>query len=289
MAFTEKQEKTIVDLYINGQSTVKIGKLYNISPSSINWVLKKNSIKLRSNKENSKKYSCDERFFENIDNEKKAYWLGFMYADGYVSSRKDGKLVGISVTKKDKNHLEKFLNDIKGNHHINTYKQSNGYTSNQYCRVTICGDNMFNDLVSHGVVENKTLILKPPKINENLIRHFIRGYVDGDGCITSSLGKQKNGDQRKSPDFKLKICGTIEMLDFIKSFIEDNTNVIIRRYYKRRKTDKIENIDLGGNKQVRQVLDLLYRDATIFLQRKYEKYIELCNCTVLSIGNDGMQ
>lgn len=65
---------------------------------------------------------------------------------------------------------------------------------------------MCNDLISHGCVPNKSLILKPPKIDNELINHFIRGYFDGDGCVSFNS---------KTKVYAVCILGTKEILEYI--------------------------------------------------------------------------
>ena len=66
------------------------------------------------------KYSYDSNFFEKIDSEAKAYWLGFLYADGYIHRNyKNGKIksmsLELSLKSEDRAHLENFLRDIRSN------------------------------------------------------------------------------------------------------------------------------------------------------------------------------
>lgn len=52
-----------------------------------------------------KKIHFDEHVFDVIDTEEKAYWLGFLTADGYIYSRDN--TFGISLASIDKHHVEK--------------------------------------------------------------------------------------------------------------------------------------------------------------------------------------
>lgn len=273
MAFTLDQQLEMTTMYRDGLSTVKIGNIFNAPASTVASIVKKHTGALRSNKQNSKRYHCNTRFFADIDTENKAYWLGFIYADGYVSARKDGcKLTGITLGLEDKEHLVKFLAAVDSDHPIRTYQPAGGYSTNPYCRVQIISDEMFTDLVRHGVVEHKSTILKPPTIDEHLVTHFIRGYIDGDGCITYSTPSPS-----ERPSYSLKIVGTDDMLDYIKEFIEKHTTVRILRYYKRCPIDQVSSLEVGGNKQVKAILDHVYGNSSVYLQRKYDRYIELCN------------
>ena len=73
-------------------------------------------------------YTLNENFFETIDTEDKAYWLGFIYADGYITKSKTGQHnLGIKLSIKDLAHLQKFALDIKTNKPIGIYKEQTQY------------------------------------------------------------------------------------------------------------------------------------------------------------------
>lgn len=263
-----EQKEEICKLYNEGKSTVDIGIIFNKTASSIAGYLTRANIKLRSNKDNSRKYLLNEDFFENIDSEHKAYWLGFMYADGYITNKNQ---IGISLSINDIDHLEKFNSSIFSNYPIHQYEIKQGYRpGNMYCRVLMTSNKMYNDLIAQGCVENKTNIIRTPNISKEMIRHFIRGYLDGDGCITT-----KRKSLNHSLEYKVSILGTEELLTYIKNFIEDNDVAKINKFHKRKSTHIVSNIELAGNKQVKHFLDLIYKDSTVYLDRKHDKYIDL--------------
>lgn len=270
---TEEQIEYIRKRYIVDKiGSTTIAKELNIKAGKVSYWISKN-IGLRSCKQAAKQYECDENFFDLIDDEHKAYWLGFIYADGYVSHDKYSKKMGIALSIKDIKHLEKFKKDLQAENPIKTYKHSpgNSYGTNDYCRIVIINDNIYNNLVKHGVVEHKTNVITPPDINSNLIRHFIRGYFDGDGCI--SICNRKNSKK----EYSIKILGTEKFLDMIKDFVESNNVAKIRKYYKRKQNQTVSTLEFAGNYQVKHFLDIIYQDATIYLDRKYERYLNLCN------------
>ncbi|HLO11127.1 MAG TPA: LAGLIDADG family homing endonuclease [Pseudoneobacillus sp.] len=278
----EKHDE-IVEKYLSGCSMYTIADQYNSNATSIMRILKLKGVQARTNKINSKKDNYNESYFENIDTEDKAYWLGFLYADGYIVGKQkhSSRKMGISLCIDDLSHLKKFKTGLQSSAKIGIYKASNGaYSSNQYCRILLTGEKICSDLEKHGVVENKTLILQPPTLDPLLVPHFIRGYIDGDGCITSSLQKGKN-----TPSFKVKIVGTDSVLNYIKEYIEQNNIASIKKLYKRRPTDIVSQLELGGNRQVKAFLDLIYKDATVYLDRKFEKYNKLSNIIVELDGN----
>lgn len=256
----------IKKLYAEGHGAPAIGKILGISTGRVSYQINKH-IGARTCSEAARKYIYNLNFFENIDTEEKAYWLGFIYADGYISVNEEKYIhkLGISLSIKDFSHLEKFRKNINGNFPIKQYKGI-GYKEIEYCRVILHGEKIVKDLISHGVVEHKTLILKAPKIDENFIHHFIRGYFDGDGSITFTTSRKEYG---------IKIVGTEEVLNYIKDFIHDKNIAKIKKYYKRRESDTVSCIDFSGNNQVRKFLDEIYKNATVFLDRKHNRYIDL--------------
>jgi hypothetical protein len=120
-------------------------------------------------------------------------------------------------------------------------------------------------LNNYGCTPKKSLTLKFPNINifenKNLIRHFIRGYIDGDGCISYCDKKHKH--------MTLRILGTKDFLNILQKYLP---------LEKKNKLHKKNNIyDLSFQKgRGKYILDYVYKDATIFLDRKLEKYKEYC-------------
>ena len=78
-------------------------------------------------------------------------------------------------------------------------------------------------------------------------------------------------------DYSIKIEGVVPILDYIKKFIHENNIATIRRYYQRRKNGSTYNIDFAGNQQVLKFYKALYKESHIWLDRKYDRFQELCN------------
>lgn len=258
-------EKEIVDMYFNQKmSTIKIAKIYNVNQSVVNYFLKSLNYNLRSNKENSQIYSINSNFFEKINNENNAYWLGFMFADGYVSKENH---VGLSLSIVDKSHLEKFKKDLETNYPINIYKRNTDFGEVEYCRLFFRNDKMRKDLIDIGCVEHKSLILKFPNLNRNLTKHFIRGYLDGDGTI---------GIYSNRKTIRVRFAGTKEFLEGIAIFIKEELNLDYSCIRKEKRNEKNNySLEYGGRLKVKKLLDFLYKDTNIYLERKYNKYLEV--------------
>jgi hypothetical protein len=234
--FSEDEENAIKEEYLNGDSSVTLGKKYHCHPSVILSIVRRNGGNTRNNKENSRLYTHNETFFEVIDTEQKAYWLGFFYADGYVSSVQNKHLTGLSLSVVDKEHIEKFKNDINATNPIKIYTPTlSGYSDDDYCRILLSSETTYKQLIMQGVLEHKTSILMPPPhVPLHLKRHFIRGYFDGDGCITYYMHYDNKRDKRYFSS-TIKIVGTSMFLDYIKEYIEENNIAHIGKYYRRKK------------------------------------------------------
>lgn len=271
--FTDEELIDIYNKYYkNGISTVKIGEMYNINSRNFRTWFKKLGLEMRTNKINSRKYKLNDNYFEKIDTKDKAYWLGFIYADGYVSSS-NGKRVGITLSIKDKDHLQAFKQCIDANYPIKEYTAKTKYNDNtRSCRILVSSDKMYDDLVKHGVVEHKTNILNPPNIDDKLIKYFILGYFDGDGSIYYNHSQY--------PFYSISFCATDGICNFINSYFVKNNLVYKECKIEKRKEGQIVSyIRFGGNIQVERILNHLYDGVNldIVLKRKYELYINCKN------------
>lgn len=260
--FNEKQVQYIRKLYIEDKmSSQKIGKLFNVSPPTIQKILRELGI-IRSVGKSNTKYKQNNNYFKIIDTEDKAYWLGFIYADGYITKNNQ---LRINLQIKDENHLVKFYKFIESDREVKYTKKISGNKIYYGCYAYIANTDFTKHLISKGCTNNKSLNLKFPTydiVPKDLIYHFIRGYFDGDGSIfVSRIDKNTNHKY-----IKINFTGTYGMILNIRTHL--NCNNI-----------KLENkgnfyvLSINGNHQVFNILDnYIYKDATIYLDRKYEKY-----------------
>jgi len=219
---TDNHIDFIKSKYNEGLSQTKIGELMKCSQKLISHLMKEYNIPIRTDREQALKSICNEDFFEIINTEEKAYWLGFMYADGYILNKRkhSGYSVGITLTASDISHIEKFKNSLKSTANISTYETKGDFNSKPYCRILIASNKLSNDLIKQGCVTKKSNVLLFPKENQvpqYLIHHFVRGYIDGDGSI-SYYCKPNN-----KINIGLGLVGTKELIDGIKSFFKYST------------------------------------------------------------------
>ena len=254
---TKTDCENICSDYISGMSYKFLSQKYNICTWSIANVLKKNKIVSRI-----RKHKCDENYFEKIDNKVRAYWLGLLYADGYVRKRrqcdgkhKQGGIVGISLKRGDEYLLEKFINDLKSTYKLRKQVKEEFVSY----KLEINSSKMADDLINLGCVPNKSLILLPPKLNDCLISHFIRGYFDGDGSIGRYDGR-----------LKFSLLGTNEMLSWVLNFFKNNG---VKSTPKISKKKNIHTLQYNSKYDIELIENILYNSSEdYFLNRKKEKF-----------------
>lgn len=249
-------------MYRDGFGSVTIAERFNTDFYEILRILKRNGITLRTARESARKYTFNEAFFETIDVEEKAYFLGFILADGSIDEKR-GKLK-IALAEKDYEILEKFNKIMGSNVRINKYKRKTSFVaSSQSCELVFCSPKIVQDLKQIGITERKTFIVKPPEIRSDLKKHFWRGVMDGDGHV--SLCKPKN--KRSVHSLEFGICGKFATMEALSEYLTS-----LEVSHKITKDKSIFRIRIC-NRQALRVLDEIYEGASIFLKRKHEKYL----------------
>ena len=213
------------------------------------------------------KYNYNKDFFKVIDTEEKAYWLGFIYADGYVSYNveKRNYELGIELQIGDVNHLKKFNKSINGNLEIkikDRYDKRYDKTYN-HCIIRIYDKQMVEDLKENGVIPNKSHIIKFPNLKKDLIIPFIRGFFDGDGCL--QLNRQRECHRF---DFA---CASIDFVNQLRSVLYNDYN--INSYII--KDGNIYRLNIRGLTNAYLFGSLIYDNSTIYLDRKYNKFYNI--------------
>ena len=249
----------------NNMSQKEIAKLYNLTQSQISNILRKNGIKLPKFRLNMSKKQITVDYFDKIDDPKKAYWLGFICADGYINP-KGSKL---SLCIKDLEILEKFKKDIRSEHTISTrvvFDKRTNKTYKEYM-LQITNSIFVSHLLKHGITSNKTNVLNFPKISEEYYSYFIAGLFDGDGSLFI----------RKNNTIACNLISTKEILSFIDNYLFNKLNIKVLTY---------NQVTLNKNnvfkrywyKDAMLFLNYIYQgDSIIYLSRKYNKYVQYKN------------
>lgn len=252
------------------KSAAKIAAKYGINRKTLIIHLKERGVPIIQNRGG---YSVNDTVFEKIDSEEKAYWLGFLYADGFVAA--NNNQIGLGLTLKDIEHLKKYKafmgweGDIKVNreHQFGSKDNHNKAGEEMYnCKIIITNEKIHNDLVKLGCVPNKSLILQFPteeQVPKKFQIAFVRGYFDGDGTLGIYPHSKKNPKLEES----LLIVGT-------KPFLEKVQEILGPGHLIQKKNCNELTYRLGySTKKAFNAAKIMYENATVYLDRKYDIYI----------------
>lgn len=247
----------IIREYNNGASINSLICKYNTNYLTIKTMLDENHIHVRNLEETLVSKSVNINYFDVIDTEEKAYILGLAYADGSISFNRKIKTsycFSIGFKEGDQYILDKIKKSMNSTHSI-TYipSKKQGYKSNNgFYRLAITSKQIFNSLLKLGMKDKNSI----PNIPNELLHHFIRGIFDGDGCISiSSRG-----------DIDMHIMGNENFLNELNKHIHFNKPTLVRNIYRIRKSGRLNAIKFSN---------YIYKDATIYLERKYNKFAVL--------------
>lgn len=271
---TDQQKIEIVEKYLTGNyNCSSLGKEYGILKSSVNRLLRYRNIQILSRSKSVRRYTLNENYFDVIDNEHKAYWLGLLYADGTNSDKTH--CIQLRLQESDLSLLEKFNIDIGSNCPIGFIERKSKHpTWQNLYRLTINSIHISKALSKLGCVPNKTFKLKFPTediLNTEYIRPFLRGLWDGDGSFSLSELKLKKS---KNKGFKIisSLVSTEEVCKDIQSYLKVNLKINSTICYAKKNSNKnTKRLRISGNQQVIKFLDWLYENSTISLDRKFVK------------------
>ncbi|MFA5234046.1 MAG: hypothetical protein WC390_06550 [Sulfurimonas sp.] len=270
---SETQKQEVIKLYTTTNlRNCDISKQFGISKAGLIYILKSRGIARRP-KHKGNKYNFNEHFFDWIDTEEKAYFLGFLYADGcyYPPHNK----IAIELAQYDVDILEKFKKIIDSDYPLYkcSKKTPNGQI-NEYYQFYLCNEYFSKRCCELGIVPRKSLILTFPtqeQVPEHLLSHFIRGYYDGDGGMFIN-------DKMKKRVVSMKIIGTTTFIQEMYNILQKNVITKITHYiFPYKPTPGLSNYCSTSALSIKLILDWLYKDATIYLDRKYNLYQKLCN------------
>lgn len=224
----------------NYSSYEEIAKIMNRSKKAVSCKLHelKKNIKQKSAIEEClyrRAYSVDDDYFETIDSQKKAYWLGWLITDGYVLTKFNTKRgvvnsysIGLDLAEKDKYVLEDFKKDIKADVSIKYVKEyipkaayKNKITGKerfikggaQYS-LRFSSAKMIQNLAKYGIHQNKTYdVVFPKELDSKYYPGFIAGVISGDGCIDI---KKNHG---KTSILRCSIFGTLDLVQGIRNIL----------------------------------------------------------------------
>lgn len=246
---TENEKKDIINLILNGEKVNDISSRYNVHFSIIYKILNSNNIKY---KHGSRKYKLNENIFSTY-NPESCYWAGFIAADGTIYEN----MVKITLHNIDMDHIQKFINFVEADYNIKV--------EGNYSTVCIYSKQIVEDLyINFNLFPCKSLTISMPNIPKDMLRHYIRGYFDGDGSL-----------QWRNKNIKINlISGSFNQIDDIKKYVSQEIGIKFCYYvYDKKRKNRIYVIEKTGA-CADLFLEWMYADCKYFLDRKFNKLIE---------------
>lgn len=242
----------IKETYEKEGSFTRTAKIVGFPRRQVRQCLIEQGIEIVATKD---KYTLDERAFDTVDNELASYWLGFIYAEGCVYDT----ALRINLHRRDMEHLEKIKSFLKTERPLLLYIRKD---ENNTPKALFSARNkhMSARLRQLGILPHRpNVLLCVSQIAQGMNRHFIRGYMDGDGSI-----------RKRQPG--IRFIGATDILQWIIDTCakEIGTNPKISLYeYKH--TNKVKSMEFFRQQDVKRMLEYLYDNATVWLERKRKK------------------
>lgn len=240
------------------------------------------------------KSNFNDSYFDIIDSEVKAYLLGFFWADGSISSSpiddsnlKNVYTIELGLKLDDIEILEKLKDELKSPRPIivDDKRKINGKIYPR-CRFLVNSKHMWNTLNNYGCTPRKSLTVKFPDESifiesnryskEELIRHFIRGYFDGDGCISYA--------NKEHTRLSIQLLGTLDFLKSTLTYLPKSLSSLAIRHNHNNPEESTRFISTSDSK-AEDLVKYLYDDATIYLSRKYNRFLAHCYGNITNVEN----
>jgi intein/homing endonuclease len=261
MNTTEALEKEVIELS-KTKSQKEIALIYKMNIIKIRDILKNNGVKRKKSRLNMSHLALNIDYFKEINSPDKAYWLGYICADGSIKKSNNK----VSLVSKDLEVIEGFKEAIGAEHAITKSETFDKRTNKTYTGYSVqIGNELFvANLINLGVTSNKTDVLEFPNIEEKYYSYFIAGLFDGDGSIRIKNNKS----------IGISLISTNEVLTFIKNYILNKFN-IKPKYYCKVSENKPNVWRMILYADAFKFLKFIYSDNTFkyYLKRKYNVYL----------------
>lgn len=238
-------DEDMVAYYRLGNSTGKTGRKFGISQKSCYNLLKNMGEPIRG-RSGCNKLPVNEFAFSELTPESE-YWIGYLMADGclYADKRSGSRM--LSLTCKDREHVDKFKTFLGSYHKIGTKKPTRGVYGGVCYTLTLTSSRICDDLKNYGVTQEKTKNAECIGLQDS--RHFWRGMVDGDGWVCRGRILGLTGTRC--------ICG--QFIRFVDRHFPTKATVC--------RNNSIWKCAFT-KKKAHNIGKLLYEDCVVFLDRK---------------------
>lgn len=288
--FDDNTKLEIIEKYKTGKYSLnKLGYEYCVSGYWIARFLDKNNIQRRKNP--TRRYTINENYFDILDTEEKRYLFGFLLMDGNMNQKK--QTFSIKLQEGDKEILEKLNHALESNKPLHYSIRAGGKRQNQWC-FEQSGKHICDRLVELGMCNNKTFIIKFPKEDDipyKDLKDFIRGLWDANGSFSYYYGVGKKKKTGRCPNILRINCSLVSTKDIcenVKSFIFKEAGITSQfKLIKKDQSYSVIRLIIGGNQNIYNFMKWLYSDASIYLNRKYEKCKEIENILITTNRIEG--
>lgn len=262
---TEQEKDMIIEKYFERNMSVEeIRKYFNLTKRTMPLIFKERGI----NSFRKNRYTLNEKYFSNVDTERKAYWLGYLYADGFVGDEYYNNIV-FAQKESDGYIVKQFANDINFTGELRRTKSSGGFEGQHQLVINFSSKQMANDLKTLKMETCKSTTMKDlPPIKEDLVRHFVRGYLDGDGSISRSV-RHVYANGKKNYAHRVSMIGTKPFLEKIAELLPCKT-VFVDSH-----TEEMKYLYIWHNASMEPLAHYLYDNATFCSLRKYNKMLQI--------------
>lgn len=236
-------------------TTLQLAERHGLTPVQIRTFMYRNGMAVK------REVAVCEEFFEK-ETPELAYILGWIASDGCV---KDNNAITIKLKSTDEEILLSIIKWIKYTNKILHLSQFDARTKKTYESVsmTFTSKKVAAILTNYGIIPRKTLTLGYPKLPDLLIRHYIRGFMDGDGHINVSF-------------CQVGFVGPLEFLSHLRNDINrlndldgDSGSIVSQ--------SPIYSLTYGGKFLTYKILNWLYQDSCddTRLFRKYQSFLKI--------------
>lgn len=250
--FTDEQEKEIAKEYLAGKSARQIARERGLRHHiSIVSALDRQRVKQRSPADRNRLYQVNSNAFDKIDNELASYWLGFLYADGTVNKR----TLTVNLQLKDKVICERLRDFLDSEHPIAILDNSIDNKVYKRASLSITDNYLVKRLKELGIKVDRPMPHKALSyIPDSLFNHWLRGFFDGDGSA------------KKKPF--ISFCGDYELLTILRQRISEHCNTNPELKLVKHSKANLYYLDYCGRVQSLRIAGFMYKDASIWLERK---------------------
>lgn len=246
------------ELYETGKTINELAQLCNCSSSNLYYILSTVNTEIRNPTEAKMFYSLNIDYFKFIDSEDKAYFFGLLMSDGYHHTERGE--VCLTLSEIDVGILQQF------NNHLNSDRPLLYLPERKAYRLIISNKIMSKHLAALGLNQAKSFNkLFPSTLALNLEPHFMRGYFDGNGSVSISSKIKAN------IYWALTSCDSFLYTYEHKLLTQCGLN---KTKWDRHEQTNIYSLRYSGRENLYKIYNYLYKDASIWLERKHTKFLE---------------